>query len=188
MFGRISRVPLAVPVVVFVAAVVSGCNSSSPTEGLGIGASAEQQQPVTPVVQAYCPKVVLLEEDATHRAYARGGNDDPQKLLYQASLADVTRQCTANETTITINVVAQGRLVRGAAGTPGRVTLPILVEVFDGDDVIYSQKVAYPVDLTEGGTQFIFAKPDVQIPNAIGGASRFTRVRLGFDAGGKRRS
>jgi len=33
-----------------------------------------------------------------------------------------------------------------------------------------------------GGSQFIFSKADVQIPNAAGGASRFTRVRLGFDS------
>ncbi|MGK9050387.1 PilZ domain-containing protein [Neorhizobium sp. CSC1952] len=175
MFGKISRGFSAVSFV----AVLAGCNSSSPTEGL----TAQAQQPVTPVVQAYCPQVVMLEQDAIHRAYARGGQDNPEKLLYQASFGDVTRQCTANETTLTINVVAQGRIVQGPAGTPGQVTLPILVEVIDGDKVIYSQKVAFPVEIPAGGTQFIFNKPDVQIPNAQGGASRFTRVRLGFDTG-----
>jgi hypothetical protein len=138
-------------------------------------------QPVQAVVQAFCPPIVMLEQNAFYRTYARGGQDDPQKLVYQASLADATRQCTANETTMTINVVAQGRIVQGPAGTPGSVTLPILVEVVDGDNVLYSQKVAFPVDTPAGGTQFIFNKADVQIPNGQGGASRFTRVRLGFD-------
>ncbi len=125
----------------------------------------------------------MLEQTAIYQAYARGGDKNPEKLLYQASLADATRQCTANETTMTINVVAQGRLVQGPAGAAGKVTLPILVEVLDGDNVISSQKVAFPVDIPAGGTQFIFNKPDVQIPNGPGGASRFTRVRLGFDTG-----
>ncbi|WP_080719123.1 PilZ domain-containing protein [Neorhizobium galegae] len=180
MFAKISRGLLAVSLV----AVLASCNSSAPTEGLAPTATAAPAgQAATAVVQAFCPPVVMLEQTAIHRAYARGGENKPEKLLYQASLADATRQCTANETTLTINVVAQGRLVQGPVGVPGKVTLPILVEVVDGDSVIYSQKVAFPVDMPAGGTQFIFNKADVQIPNAQGGASRFTRVRLGFDTG-----
>jgi hypothetical protein len=177
--GKFSRGLLAVSLV----AALAGCNSSSPTEGLAPTAQASAQPAATPVVQAYCPQVVMLEQTAIYQAYARGGEKTPEKLLYQASLADATRQCTANETTMTINVVAQGRLVQGPAGSPGPVTLPVLVEVLDGDTVVSSQKVAFPVDIPAGATQFIFNKPDVQIPNSQGGASRFTRVRLGFDTG-----
>src|SRR3546814_21110084 len=108
--------------------------------------------------------------------------------MYQASLADMTRQCTANETTITINVMAQGRIVAGPAATGGQVNLPVLVEVLDGDNVVSSQKVSYPVELPATGTQFIFNKADVQIPNAQGGASRFTRIRLGFANGSTRKA
>ena len=180
MVGKFSRSFLAFSL----ATVLAGCNSSSPGLGLGSASTpdtAAGAQAATPVVQAYCPQVVMLEQNAFYRSYARGGQDDPQKLIYQASLADATRQCTANETTMTINVVAQGRIVQGPAGTTGSVTLPILVEVVDGDNVIYSQKVSFPVETPAGGTQFIFNKADVQIPNGQGGASRFTRIRLGFD-------
>lgn len=138
---------------------------------------------VPPVVQAYCPKVALLDQTAVYRAYAKGGQDNADKLLYQASLADSTRQCTANETTMTINVMVQGRIVEGPAGAPGQTTLPLLVQVVDGDKVIYSQKVAYPVTIPAGGGQFLFEKADVQIPNAVGGASRFATVQVGFDTG-----
>ena len=181
MVGTVARSLLSVSIL----AVLAGCNSSSPTSGLSAGAPAAEAA-VTPVVQAFCPPVVMREEGAVHRAYARGGQDNPEKLLYQASLADATRQCTANESTITINVVAQGRVVAGPVATPGQVSLPVLVEVVDGENVIYSQKVAFPVEVPTGGAQFIFSKADVQIPNAQGGASRFTRVRLGFDTGSKR--
>src|SRR3546814_10792934 len=86
--------------------------------------------------------------------------------MYQASLADMTRQCTANETTITITVMAQGRIVAGPAATGGQVNLPVLVEVLDGDNVVSSQKVSYPVELPATGRQLIFNQADVQIPNA----------------------
>jgi hypothetical protein len=187
VFGKNSRRLLTASLLVVLAGSVAGCSTSSPTEGMTTpAASATGMAPAaqaTPVVQAYCPQVVMLEQTAIHRVYAKGGQDNPDKLLYQASLADATRQCSANEATMTINVVVQGRLVDGPGGAPGKVTLPMLVEVVDGDNVIYSQKVAYPVDLPAGGTQFIFQKPDVQIPNGQGGASRFTRVRVGFDQG-----
>lgn len=191
MFGKISRGLLAVSLI----AVLSGCDTTmgppdssfAPTKGsqpvVMPRASSPSNENATPVVQAYCPQVVLPEQTAIYQSYARGGEKSADKLAYQASFGDMTRQCTANETTLTINVLAQVRLVQGPAGNPGKVTLPILVEVVEGDNVIYSQKVAFPVDLAAGGTQLIFNKPDVQIPNAAGGASRFTRVRLSFDTG-----
>lgn len=182
MFATVTHRLLAVSLLT----IVAGCNSSSPTSGLSSAAAPEQAEATPAVVQAFCPPVVMREETAVHRSYVRGGQDNPEKLAFQASLADATRQCTANESTITINVVAQGRVVAGPAVTAGQIALPVLVEVVDGDNVIYSQKVSFPVELPTSGTQFIFSKPDVQIPNAQGGASRFTRVRLGFDVAGKR--
>ena len=179
MVGTVTRRLLSVSLL----AVAAGCSPSTPTDALSPGAA---QEPVVPVVQAFCPPIVMREDTAVHRAYARGGQDNPEKLIYQASLVDTTRQCTANETTITINVMAQGRVVAGPAASGGQVNLPILVEVLDGEDVVSSQKVGYPVELPATGTQFIFSKADVQIPNAPGGASRFTRIRLGFDNGAKR--
>jgi hypothetical protein len=155
-------------------------HGSAPIDMLRPQAPTDPNAP--PVVQAYCPQVVMRDQDAIYRSYAKGGQDNADKLLFQASLADATRQCTANETTLTINVVAQGRIVEGPAGAPGKTNLPVLVEVLDGDKVLYSQKVSFPVEIPSGA-QFIFNKPDVQIPNAQGGASRFTRVRIGFDTG-----
>ncbi|TNM66768.1 PilZ domain-containing protein [Aliirhizobium smilacinae] len=177
MVGKFSRGFLTLSLV----AGLSSCNSASQGLDLSSNAASANAQPVQAVVQAYCPQVVMRDQNAVYRSYAKGGQDNPDKLLYQVSFNDSTRQCTANETTITINLIAQGRVVQGPAGTPGSVSLPILVEVVDGDNIIYSQKVAYPVDVPVGGTQFIFSKADVQIPNNPGGASRFTRVRLGFD-------
>ncbi|MGE7371089.1 PilZ domain-containing protein [Neorhizobium sp. NPDC001467] len=166
---------------VCILAAVTGCS----TPDLGAAGRAEAQATVTPVVQAYCPQVVIRTDTGFHRAYAgKAAEGDDSKLIYQASFADVTRSCTANETTLTVNVMAQGRIVAGAAGKTGDVTLPVLVEAVDGNDVIYSQKVAFTATIpAEGSGQFIFQKPDVAIPNAVGGASRFTTVRIGFDTG-----
>lgn len=163
--------------------LLAGCNSASPTSGLSLGQSATQvAQPVTPVVQAYCPQVVMLEETAIRNSYVGNAKDDASKLIYRAALSEATRACTANDTTLTIHVQAQGRIVLGPAGKPGRITLPVNVEVLDGDKVVYSQTSNIQVDVpAEGVAQFLFDKPDVSVPNQMGGVSRFTRVRIGFD-------
>jgi hypothetical protein len=170
-------------------AILAGCNSSSPTGGLNVTEPAAQPA-ATPVVQAYCPPVVLRDETAVRSAYVGNAKDDAQKLIYRASLAEVTRACTANEQMMTINVVAQGRIVLGPAGKAGPTNLPLVVEVVDGDNVIYSQAISYPVTVPpEGSTQFVFSKADVTIPNsATTGGSRFARVRLGFEEVGVAKS
>lgn len=173
-------------------AILTGCNSTSPTSGLAVGQTQAQPAAVAPVVQAFCPPVVLMDQTAVHSAYAGGNAKDKanpnansdDKLIYRASLADSTRSCTANETTMTITVMAQGRLVLGPAGKPGQINLPVNVQVVDGEKVIYSQSVSFPVQVpAEGSTQFVFTKGDVAIPNGAGGASQFARVRVGFDDG-----
>lgn len=186
MFGKTSLTTASFKTVLRTAAgaglvvALAGCS----TPDLGAAGRADAQASVTPVVQAYCPQVVIRTDTGFHRSYVGKATDDDSKLIYQASFADVTRSCTANESTLTINVMAQGRIVAGAAGKTGDVTLPVLVEVVDGSNVIYSQKVGFTASIPpEGSGQFIFNKADVSIPNAAGGASRFTTVRIGFDTG-----
>jgi hypothetical protein len=186
--GKVSRAFLAVSLIAF----LGGCSTTpgdrpdpwGRSKGFGDASlplpERQATGPVTPVVQANCPQVTMLDQNAIYSAYAPGGNGDPQKLLYQASFADVTRACTANETTMTVDVVAQGRIVQGPLGKSGKVMLPIVVQVVDGDKVISSQNVSYPVDLVDGGTQFIFRKQDVTLANQAGGPSSFVRIRLGF--------
>ena len=167
-------------------AVLAGCNSSNPTDSLAVNPPAAAA--TAPVVQANCPTITILDANAVHRVAAGGAKDDPTKLIYQASLSDTTRSCSMSESTLTVNVLAQGRLVPGPLSKPGRVTLPIRVTVKDGDGEIYSQVTNFAVDLPAGsaGTQFIFNNPNVAIPNAPGGASRQTSVFISFDETGSK--
>lgn len=188
MSGHILRLSAAMSLL----AIVAGCNSSSPSDALGIGQSDSSAAPaaaaVTPVVQANCPKVTVLDTNAVHRVYARGAKDDPEQLVYQASLADSTRACTMNMDTLTVNVLVQGRIVPGPQAKPGKVTLPIRVSVKDGDGEIFSEVSQFQVDLSAaGGSQFIFNNPNVAIPNGPGGAQKNVNVFVAFDDGVKKK-
>lgn len=179
MTGNILRLSATISLL----AVLAGCNSSNPSESLAVNAPTAQT--VAPVVQANCPTITILDGNAVRRIYAGGAKDDASKLVYQASLSDTTRSCSMSDSTLTVNVLAQGRLVPGPLSKPGPVSLPIRVTVKDGDGEIYSQVTNFSVDLPAGeaGTQFIFNSPNVAIPNGPGGASRQTNVFISFDTG-----
>lgn len=166
-------------------ALAAGCSQTDNSANLGVDAGGTQQaagQQQAAVVQGACPQVYLREGTAVYRSYARGAKDDPERLQFQATLADTTRQCVLNESQLRVTVMAQGRLVTGPAGASGTVTVPIRVAATDGKTTLYSQLVQFPVTIPADGsaTQFLFSHADVTLP---GGAGNFTKLYLGFDEG-----
>lgn len=190
MFGKVSRRLFSASVL----ALLTGCST------LGIGGSSDKQ-PATDVTVApqagaasaapanaggyvvgKCPQAVVRDEDSVYRIYAKGAKDDASKLAYQASLAQATRQCTSDGTSLGIQVVAQGRLVAGPMGSSGKVTLPIHVAVMDNDKALYSKTINFVAEIPPGETtaQFLFTNNDIQV---AGGSGGFTIVQIGFDQG-----
>lgn len=175
---------------VFVVALTSGlaaCNAGNPAGGLDVAgteqASQQQQQPVAPVVQGTCPPISLRDGTAFMRTYAKGAQDDPKQVVYQASLADTTRSCSRNDAgELTITVMVQGRLTSGPQGKPGTISLPIRVTVVDGDQVHYSEITKFDATLADvtQPSQFVFTKDVAGIPGDI---SRLATVTVGFDDG-----
>lgn len=161
----------------------AGCQSAGSG---GAAGSAAQTPPAEKVkeseLRAYCPQVVLREGTAFFNTYERGGEEVPEKLVYQASIADVTRSCTYNEGTLTMNIAVAGKIVPGPAGAAGTITMPIRVAVMRGEEVLYSQLHQYPVAAgeTAGATQFVFNDPNVTFPAPT---SRNIRVFAGYDEG-----
>lgn len=178
------------------AALIAGCNASGGLGGLNLGggSQANSQQGVdqklgTKVVQGVCPQVQLREGTAYLRKYARGGQDDPEKITFQAAIADTTRQCSITGDQMTINVLVAGRAAAGPAGSSGSIKMPIRVAVVENgtNRVVYSELTQYETTLPPGNptTQFLFNKTDVNIPIVD---SRSVKVFVGFDEGPPKRS
>lgn len=175
VFGKVSRPVLAISFL----AVLAGCNKTQSGGAIEAGGSAAAPTPA--VVQAACPQVILRDGTSSFRTYAKGGKDDPTKVIYQVSLADTTRQCVLSETAMTVTVVVQGRVVSGPAGGPGKVTMPIRVAATDEDKTLYSELVQHVVEVpATGSTQFVFTKADVTLP---AGSGSNAKVFVGFDEG-----
>jgi hypothetical protein len=164
----------------------AGCQSGDGGGVLGLGGNKKEKQPeegkiLASELLAYCPRVTLKEDTGYINKYAKGGEDDPAKLTYQASISEVTRSCSRAGGMLTMNVAVAGRVVPGPAGAPGAVTLPIRIVVTHGEEVQYSQLHNYQV--TAGGgqvQQFVFNDPAVTIPNPT---DQGIQVFAGFDAG-----
>ncbi|MDG4880490.1 hypothetical protein [Mesorhizobium sp. WSM4884] len=93
-------------------------------------------------------------------------NRDPAKIIYQASITDVTRDCTHENGQLTMKIAVAGKVVPGPLFAPGTVTMPIRVAVQHGPDVLYSQLHQYQVQVTDpsAATQFVFTDANVVVP------------------------
>jgi hypothetical protein len=169
--------------------VAAGCQSGG-NGLLGVGekqattqADAQAQGKIlASQLTAYCPNVTLREGTAYFNDYAAGGQDDANKLVYQAAISNVTRDCNHSGGTLTMNVAVAGRIVPGPLGKPGTITMPIRVAVTMGDQVLYSQLHQYKVQVSDisTATQFLFNDANVSVPEPT---ARNYQVFVGFDEG-----
>jgi hypothetical protein len=165
---------------------VAGCQSDDAGGVFGVGqgnVGAQEGMVRESELRAYCPRVVLREGTATHRAFEKKAEDDPTKLIYQASITDVTRSCAyTTPGFINMTVAVAGKVVPGPKATTGSVTMPIRVAAIRGSEVVYSQlhNYAVTVDKATGAAQFIFSDPALQVPSITDGT---LQVFVGFDEG-----
>jgi hypothetical protein len=133
-------------------------------------------------LEGYCPQITLRENTGYFSTYTRGNDGNPDELVYQAAITEVTRSCKQSNGQITINVAAAGRVVPGPRGSAGTIDMPIRVAVIDSNGVAYSQLTKYPVQIDAGNaaTQFIFTDPNVTVPIVAGNRMQ---VLVGYDEG-----
>ncbi|WP_183901150.1 hypothetical protein [Rhizobium metallidurans] len=206
VFGKVSRLIASASV----AAVLVGCNSlgmgggdsktsaSAPSGGSAqvmpmapanpssndpsIGTATTASGNTAPVVQGACPTIYMKDAEAIYYRYAGGAKTGaPDKLAFQASIGNYTRQCTLNEQNLVMTVVAQLRIVAGPVGASGNVTLPIRISVYDGEDALYSEVTNFATQIDpNGATQVLFRKDGIRLPV---GSGSLVRVNVGFDQG-----
>ena len=141
---------------------VAGCQ----TDTIGSASDQPAEERVSESeLRAFCPQVVLRAGTAFFTTYEKGGEGNPENVVYQASISDVTRSCTYDEGTLTMNIAVAGKIVPGPASKPGALQMPIRVAVTRGEEVLYSQLHRFPVTIGEtvGATQFVFNDPNVTI-------------------------
>ena len=147
----------------------SGGNSSflSPTPKDPKQIARDEGKILASELFAYCPNVTLREGTALFNSYAKGGQDGPDKLVYQTAITDVTRSCKYVDGQMTIKVGVAGKVVVGPAGGAGAIIMPIRVAVTRGEEVLYSELHKHAVQVTDlaQATQWLFIVSNITIPN-----------------------
>lgn len=154
----------------------SGDRAAAPAEGTAAEPLVRESE-----LRAYCPAVTLREGTAAYATYERGAAPgDRSKIIYQASIADVTRSCARADGMMTITVAAAGRVVPGPVGGAGTITMPIRVVAMHGSEVLYTKLHQHQVTVGAAATQFLFSDPNVVIPIPENGT---VQMYAGFDEG-----
>jgi len=163
---------------------VAGCQSGDSASVLDPGGSkAPEGKVLESDLRAYCPPVNLREGTAFHNTYAKGGDEDPTKLIYQSSLTAVTRKCNYAAGSITMEIAVAGKVVPGPLATDSTVKMPIRIAVSDTNgQVLYSNLASYEVTVARasGATQFVYTDPNVTFPTPAPGT---VQVFAGYDEG-----
>lgn len=133
-------------------------------------------------LRAYCPRATLLDGTAILRTYTDGNDGNPDEVVYQATITDVTRSCRYRNGQLFMQVAAAGRVVNGPQGQQGSLNLPVRIAVRQGEDLPYSQLGRIDVAMNQGAgaTQFIFKDEQIVLAEP---SVRNLQVLVGFDEG-----
>ena len=172
--------------VLFACASLAACNAGGTGSALDLNGAKVEAAPVEKVLQSdltgFCPQVTLREGTAFFTTYEKGGDGDPARAIYQASITESTRGCTRPNGVLAMNIAIAGRVVPGPKATGATITVPIRVAITEGDAVLYSQLHQFQVTIAPGqaATQFVFNDPNPTIPLT---SAKAVTVFVGFDEG-----
>lgn len=155
----------------------NGANSSLPTK-----ATSGEKRISETELRAYCPSVSLRDGTAFFNTYEKGGDKDPERVIYQAALTDTTRSCQYGNGTLTMDIAGAGKVVPGPKYKTGTIVMPIRVAICQGDQVVYSKLHKQRVSITnpDTATQFVFNDKGVTIPMPD---KQNVQIFIGFDEG-----
>ena len=158
---------------------LAACQTATVENTLG---SAVEEDLTVDDLRAFCPRPVLRDGTAILRTYTRNNEDNPDEIVYQATITDVTRTCKYRDGFLLMTVAAAGRVVTGPKGTTGDLELPVRVAIKQGGNVPYSQlgNVTVAVAPGAGATQFIFKDEQIVVPDHN---PRSMQIFVGFDEG-----
>lgn len=165
---------------------LAACNAGGSGSALDLNSakadSEKKERVLLSELTGFCPQVTLREGTAFFTTYEKGGDGDPARAIYQASIAETTRACTRPNGMLSMNIAVAGRVVPGPKASGTTVTLPIRVAITEGDAVLYSQLHQFQVAIVPGqaATQFVFNDPNPSIPLA---SAKAVTIFVGFDEG-----
>jgi len=133
------------------AAVVSGCGTGDMAgKVISAGQQPREISPETFAPPVPCPPMQLQSNTYLIRKFVRGKEDDPQGLLYQATVEDWANTCTQEpDGSRRMKLGFSGEVTSGPAWKGGEVVLPLRVAIVAGGETkpLKSEIIKVPVTL-----------------------------------------
>ena len=156
------------------ACVVGGCGVSTLTSGLSngvFGSKASDQPKVAAVTREEllsaakanygpggvnvgqvahgCPAFAVHSDGYETTVYEPGRAGDGLSVMHKGEITRTARECAIEQGRVTVRFGFSGRVLLGPRGQAGRVTLPVVVVVEDGNSVpVRQESIQVGVDLT----------------------------------------
>jgi hypothetical protein len=173
---------------------LAGCGSKGEDAGNTLGNLFAYQSAKAPPVAATassprdigCPAIAVAEGQAAYRVYA-GSDHSNDAVKQQFSLGDLSRECSARDSQLTMRVGVAGYVQAGPVGGPGSFSVPIrLVVRRESDQQIVATK-SYRVAATipAGDTQapFTLVTEPISVPALSNASEEDYTIYVGFDSG-----
>lgn len=143
-------------------------------------APAAPSGPTGPVA-VRCNRVEVREGTEVLRTYDGGGQGDPNRLRWQATVVSAERECRSFADSVEYRVGISGRVVVGPRGGPGTFAVPVRVAlVRGGTQVIQSKLVRASVTITDGPALFSLVE-EFSLPRAPTDTLDGVQILVGFD-------
>ncbi|GLK83211.1 hypothetical protein [Ancylobacter defluvii] len=179
----VGRAAPAAPALPAPVTAVTGSRSSSQTVVAGDGGLGANSTTGVNPDDYTCPGVQVRGGAATWQVTdgAEGG------IRYQANLGTFSRECHFARPDMNMRVGIQGRVLLGAKGGPGRVTVPLRLAVVEEGPTpkpIWTKLYTVPVEIGQGVMQVDFGlvADDVTFPLPTPEALERYVVYVGFDS------
>ncbi len=131
----------------------------------------------------YCPLLEIRTGTESLTVYERGGDRDPTRLRYQATIRETARECLEAPGGVGVRVGVTGALVGGPRAS-GNATAPLRVAVLDAEErVIFSQ--LYQVGGSIGAPNYRAEFAQVIEGIVIPGTAQGAKIYVGFDTQGR---
>ncbi len=132
-----------------------------------------------------CPELNILENAAGYR----GGTPAQQAsgVSYQASIANIARECVFLGNQLRLRVGVEGRVLLGQSGKPGTFSVPVRIVVKRRNDIVTQRFVRLSITVPGNETQADFAhvEDNITVPITANDPGDEYDVYVGLDATGQ---
>jgi len=172
---------------------VAGCGGKGEDPGVTVGNLLAYNSPSAPPIPAskhsrdvVCPPVLVADGQASYRLFA-GSDRTTAGVKHQFAMGELSRDCDADDSRITIRVGVSGYVQEGPQGGAGSFTVPVKVVVRREADLqpaeVRKYKVAAAIPAGETSAPFSVVTEPISVPFLGVDADNDYTIYVGFDNG-----